>query len=249
MPDGGGTSDETSPSGGDEADLLTGGGEPVDGSGLAQVLVVTTSVGMVDGVHPDTSHDGESLSESLVLVPEGTGLHDGLLVAASTGNDADSGSAVAVDGLPGTGGESDSGLGAILGVPDDGGVGARASGVGSLVADAGLDVADGSSLGDAADGENVAGGDGGLPAGEDVLSGVGALSSEEVFGFLLIFVGVSEVDLDEGAPTAGVMEYSSDDSLDVSLSLDEVEIAISGGSNSLALGGSINTALFTLSLA
>ena len=66
------------------------------------MLVVTTSVGMVDGVHSHTSDLWESLSESLELVEKCTSLHDWLFVSTSTGNDADSGSAVAVDGLTGT---------------------------------------------------------------------------------------------------------------------------------------------------
>lgn len=77
------------------------------------MLVVTTTVGMVHGVHPHTGDSGESFSLSLVFVVESPGLHDGLLVPATSGDDAHSGSAVAVDGLSGSGGQSDSGLGAV----------------------------------------------------------------------------------------------------------------------------------------
>lgn len=77
------------------------------------MLVVTTTVRMVYGVHSHTSNSGESFSLSLVFVVESPGLHDGLLVSATSGDDADSGSAAAVDGLSGSGGESDSGLGSV----------------------------------------------------------------------------------------------------------------------------------------
>ena len=63
------------------------------------MLVVTTSVGMVDGVHSDTSNLGESLSESLVFVEQISGLHDWLFISASSGDDADGGSAEAWDSL------------------------------------------------------------------------------------------------------------------------------------------------------
>lgn len=66
------------------------------------MLVVTTTVRMVNGVHSDTSHSGESLSLSLEFMEQDTGFHDGFLVSASTCDDADSGSAVARDGLSGT---------------------------------------------------------------------------------------------------------------------------------------------------
>ena len=48
--------DPTSPPGGDEPDLLTRAGAPLDGGGLADMLVVTTSVGMFHGVHRHTTH-------------------------------------------------------------------------------------------------------------------------------------------------------------------------------------------------
>jgi hypothetical protein len=82
------------------------------------------------------------------------------------------------------------------------------------------------------------------------LTGVGSFGCEEVFGVFLVFVGVSEVDLDEGGSSSGVVEDSLDDSSDVSLSLREVEVTISRGSDSLGLGsGSVNSALLSLSLA
>lgn len=183
------------------------------------MLVVTSSVGMVDGVHADTGNAGESFALSFVFVEKGSAFHDGLLVPASSGDDADGGSAAAVDGLPGTGRESDSGLVSLLGVADDGGVGAGASGVGSLVANSGFDVADGGSLGDLTDGEDVSGGDGGLATSEDVLSGVGALSCQEVFGLFLVLIGILEVHLDKGTSTSWIVEHSSDNTSHVALSL------------------------------
>jgi hypothetical protein len=68
------------------------------------------------------------------------------------------------------------------------------------------------------DGEDVSGGDCGFSSAEDVLSGIGAFSGEEVLGLFFVFIWVSEVDLDEGAASSGVVEYSADDSSDVSLS-------------------------------
>jgi len=88
------------------------------------VLVVTTTVRMVHRVHSHTGHLGESLSLSLVFVEQHTSFHDGLLVSAPARDDAHCGSAVARDGLPGSGGQSHSGLEAVVGVAYNGGVGA-----------------------------------------------------------------------------------------------------------------------------
>ena len=97
-----GTPYKTSSPGCDQTHLLTSGSESVDGSGFTQVLVVTTTVGVVHGVHADTGDLGESLSLSLKLVEEHTSLHDGLFVTASTGDDANGGSAGSRDGLSGS---------------------------------------------------------------------------------------------------------------------------------------------------
>ena len=48
--------DPTGPAGSDKADLPTGARAPLDGRGLADVLVVAAAVGMLDGVHGDTAH-------------------------------------------------------------------------------------------------------------------------------------------------------------------------------------------------
>ncbi len=118
-----GTSDETCSSGSDKTDLLTWRGKSADSSGLTQVLVVTTSVGMIDRVHSHTTNSWESLSESLKLVEESTSLHDWLLVSSSTSNNTDGGSTKTWDGFSGTRWESDSGSGPIIRVSNNGGVG------------------------------------------------------------------------------------------------------------------------------
>ena len=74
-------------------------------------------------------------------------------------------------------------------------------------------------------------------------------SSEEIFSVFLVFIGVFEVDFDQRGSSSGVMKDGSDHTSDVALSLGEVEVTISGGSDSFRLGGGVNTALFTFSLA
>ena len=81
------------------------------------------------------------------------------------------------------------------------------------------------------------------------MSGVGALGGEEVLGLLLVFVGISEVDLDEGTASSGVVEHSSHHAAHVALALGEVEVAISGRSDPLGLGSRVDAALLALALA
>lgn len=67
-----GTTEQTSPPGGDETGLLTLGGLARDGRGLTDMLVVTTTVRVIHGVHGNTTSLGPrvALDGELVL---GTG--------------------------------------------------------------------------------------------------------------------------------------------------------------------------------
>lgn len=88
-----------------------------------------------------------------------------------------------------------------------------------------------------------------LSATENVLARVCSFGSEEVLGLFFVLIWVSEIDLDDGTVSSGVMKHGSDDSPDVSLAFREVEVTISGWGDAFALGGGVDTALFTFPLA
>ena len=48
--------DSSSPAGSDETDLATSGCSSLDGGSLTNMLVVTSSVGMLNGVHSNTTN-------------------------------------------------------------------------------------------------------------------------------------------------------------------------------------------------
>jgi hypothetical protein len=64
-----GTAEQTSPAGGNETSLLTGSSLTADGRGLTDMLVVTTTVGVIHGVHGNTTSlgPGVALDGELVL--------------------------------------------------------------------------------------------------------------------------------------------------------------------------------------
>jgi len=66
---------------------------------------------------------------------------------------------------------------------------------------------------------------------------------------LLVFIGVSEVDFDEGATSSGIVEDSSHNTSDVSLALGEVQVTISWGCYSFRFGSSVATTLLAFTLA
>lgn len=154
------SSDETGSSGGHETGLLTAGSVSRDGRGVTDVLLVTTTMGMVDGVHSNTSNSGPCASAlCLPSVVGVSGLANGLVGSATAGNEADHGSAGPGDGGTGARGKSDTGLLAIFGVTDDDGRGAGGSCEAASVTSLGLAVGDDGTFGEAVDGQDIADGE------------------------------------------------------------------------------------------
>ena len=111
------------------------------------MLLVTTTMGMVDGVHSDTSNTGPSVSLGLVLPERSTSLQEGLVGSLATSDDTNHGSAVTLDSLSDTGWESYSSLLHVLGVTDNNGGGTGGSGEGGSISVLGLNIANNSAFG------------------------------------------------------------------------------------------------------
>jgi len=201
------------------------------------VLLVTTTEGMVNGIHGNSSNSRPSLSESLHLVINSTSLKDGLIDSFTGGDQSNHCSSVTSEGLSGAGGKLDSGLGKIVGVTDDDSGGTGASGQFTLITRLGFDVADGSTFGDLVDGEDVTGGEGSFISTVDILSSVHAFNSQEVGSLESILIRVSEDNSGEGSTTAGIVEDLSDDALNVTILFSEIENSESSRSDSVVLMG------------
>ena len=80
------TSDETGSSGGDETDLLTSGFVTSNSGWMTDVLMVTTTVRMLDWVHGNTSNSWPVVSLSLSFVPGSISLQEWLIGSLSTSN-------------------------------------------------------------------------------------------------------------------------------------------------------------------
>ncbi|KAI3485285.1 hypothetical protein L1887_51398 [Cichorium endivia] len=198
-----GTADKTGAAGGDETDLLTGGGEAGAGGGLADVLVVTTTVRVVDGVHSHTTGARPRVALDLELVVGTAGLEQGLVDTATAGDDANGGTRGGGDGLLGARGETDARGLAVGVVADDGGVVARGAGERATVTGLLLDVADNGTFGERREGENVGDVQGSLLTAVDELAGGEALGGNEGLDTGAVLVGVTEGNLGEGSTTVG----------------------------------------------
>ena len=123
---------------------------------MTNVLVVTSSVRMLDGVHGHTSDLGPLVALGLVLVVSTASLHDGLVHTTTASDDTDRSAGKRRDGLLGARRQLDARLLGVGVVADDGGVVARRASDGAAVASLLLEVAHDGTLGHASNGEDVA---------------------------------------------------------------------------------------------
>jgi hypothetical protein len=154
-----GAAKTASAAGGDLADLGTGRPVALNGTGLTHVLLVTTTVGMVYGVHRYGTDSGPLVSLRSVLVERTAGLEQGLVGAAAAGDEADHGAALVGQGLLAAGGQAHAGHASLLVLGDDDGVVAGSTGHLAAIAGLGLDVADDGTFGDGGQGQDVADGE------------------------------------------------------------------------------------------
>lgn len=104
------TTNTTSSAGSNKTDLLTGAGISSDSGGLTNVLMVTTTVRMLNGIHGNTTHLRPRVPLCLVLVVSTASLQDGLVNTATTCNDAHHGSVMRLDHLLGARGKLHAGF-------------------------------------------------------------------------------------------------------------------------------------------
>jgi len=229
------TSNSTGSSGGNETDLSTGRSVSTNSRGNTDVLLVTTTERMVNWVHGNSSDLGPSLSESLHLVVNSTGLQDRLINSFTGGDETNHGSGNTGKGLSGTGGKLDSGLAQIIGVTDNDSRGTGASGELTLITRLVFNVTDLSTFGNLVDGKDVTSGEGSLGTSVDELTSVHSFNGEEMVVLESVLIGVSEDDLGEGSSTTGIVDDLSDDTLNVTVLFSEIENSESGGSDSVML--------------
>lgn len=223
----------SSTTGSDEANLLARGAVTGDGRGVTNVLMVTSSMRMLNGVTGNTTNLGPAVALATEAVVAVTGLEDRLLDTASSSNDTDHSTAGGADRLLLARGELEAGAAGLEVVGDDGAVVSGGTGNGSTVTGLGLDVADDASLDDVSEGEDVTDGKGGLLSADDVLSSEHTLRGDEELTVALVLVGATELNTGKGGTTAGLVLDGLDDTAHESVTLGVVTDAELGGSEAL----------------
>ena len=208
----------------DLSSLGTSGGVTTDGTGVTHVLLVTTTVRMLNGVHGYTSNGRPGVALDAELVPSTASLQHRLVGTPPTGNNANHGTALVNKGLLGPGRKADSGHSAVGVLGHDDSVVSGSTDHLSAVTSGLLDVADASSLGDLRQRKNVSNGDLGLLSLKDELSSIHTLRGSHQNILPLVSVGILELHLGDRSSSAGLVHQISNNALDVSVALGEVEL-------------------------
>jgi len=224
-----GTAQQTSSAGSDETNLLSRNSGAGNSRSLSDVLMVTTTMRMINRVHSNTTSAGPVVTLGLELVECTTGLEEGLVDPSTTGNDANGSTGTARDGLLGTRRKTNAGLVVIGRVSNDGGVVAGSAGKSTTVADLLLNVADDGTFRALAHGEDVSDGESSLLSAIDEGTGVKALSGNESLLAELVAVGIPENNTGEGGTTTSIVDDLLHNSADVTVTLSKIEVTETGG--------------------
>jgi len=193
-----------------------------DGAGLTHVLLVTTTVRVVYGVHRNTSSDGPLVSLGLVLVEGATSLQYGLVCAAPTSHNAESGAADVGERALGTRGEAHAGCPSLRVLRNNDSVVSRGLGNLALVARGCFDVADDATFGEGGEREDVTDGKAGLLSSIDELTSVQTLGGNNSCGNLLETVGILVLDSRKRGTTTLVVKNFSHNTFNITILLGKV---------------------------
>lgn len=210
---------KTCPASSDETNFLPRHCGACDGGSFSNVLVVTTTVGMVNGVHGNTTSTRPAVALSLELVVRPASLKQWLVDSATTRNNAHRCTCAPRNCLLRTRRESYPGLVVLWRVADDSSIVTGCASKGTTVAELLLHVAHDGTFRTLVDGKNVSDCQGGFFAAVDESTGVEALGSDEGLSAQLVAVGITENDASKGCTTSGVMDDFFYDTTNVAITL------------------------------
>merc|ERR1719427_601238 len=177
----GGTTDTTSTTGSNKTDLSTGGGVTAYGGWETDMLMISTTVGMFNGIHTNSTNLGPAVSFHFVLVVRSTGLQQRFVDTTATRNNTHTGTVEGGDDFLDTGGEFHTSHIGVFVMSDDGGVTSRSTSQLSTVTGLLFDVADDRSFRHNADREDVTDLKGCFLSTVDELTRVHAFGRDEQF--------------------------------------------------------------------
>lgn len=224
------TTQETSPTSSNKTDFLSRNSGTGDRRGFSDMLVVTTTMRMVHGVHSNTTSTGPVVTLGLVFVVCPASFEERLVDTSTTGDDANSCTSTPRDSLLRTTRQPYAGLVLIRLVSDNGCVVSGCTRESTTIADLLLNVADNGTFRALSDRENVPNSQSGLFAAVDKGASVEAFGRDEGLFLEFVAVGVTENDSGEGSTTARVVDDLLHDSTNVAITFSKVERTKASGS-------------------
>jgi len=220
----------TGTTGSNKTNFATRNGVPFDSSGMTNMLMITTTVRMLNRVHSHTSNTRPAVSLDSVFVESATSLQHRLVDTTTTGNDTDLSSADRLDGLLGAGWETDTGFTGFRVVRDDSDVVTRGTSEFTTVSWFLFTVRDDGTFRHRTNRQDVSDLEFGFLTTVDELSTVDTFGGDESFLYSLEFVWVTESNFGEWGTTTGVMDESFNYTLNVSISFTEIVYSELSGS-------------------
>ena len=239
------TTNTAGTAGSDQSDLLAGRAVAGDGRGVTNVLMVTTTVRVLNGVTGNTTDLGPAVVLGAEAVVRVTGLEDRLLDTATAGDDANHSAAAGGNRLLLTAGELEAAAASVFVVGDDDAVVTAGTGEDGTIAGLGLNVADDATLRDLAQGEDVANGELSLGSADDGLASEHTFAGNEEFLDALVLVWVTELNAGEGSATTGVVLDGLHGSAHVAVTLCVVEDTEASGSQAAVTLNLVDATLAT----
>jgi len=194
--------------------------------GVTNVLVVTTTVRVLNRVHSHTTNLRPAVALDLVLVVARTSLEHRLVAATTTRNLTHSRTAARRNGLLGARRKLDTGEARVEVVGDQDAVFTRRLGEGTAVTELGLDVADDGTFRHGAQRQNVTNGQGSLLTGVHELTGVRTFGGNEELLLVAVLLGVTESHLGERSTTTRVVDDVRNHTLDIAVTFGKVLLAV-----------------------
>jgi len=198
------------------------------------MLMVTTTMRMLNWVHCDTSNSWPMLSLSLHLEPGVGSLKEWLIGSLASSANTNHGSATTHDGLSGSWWKSDSGLLTIIGVTNDDRWSTGGSGERTASSDLTCTIAHDGTFWHLVHWDDISDGKRCFVSGIDELSGVHSFDSDEILNSLLVSVCVSEGNLCKWCSSTWIVTDVLHNTLHITLSLAIVQSSESGWRNSMS---------------
>mmetsp|Transcript_38450 Transcript_38450/g.62498 ORF Transcript_38450/g.62498 Transcript_38450/m.62498 type:complete len:297 (+) Transcript_38450:59-949(+) len=218
--------DTTRAAGGNETNLSTRRSIAFGSGCFTNVLVVTTTVRVLDGVHRHTSHLRPTVSLCFVFMVRAACFEHRLIETSTATDNAYHSTATALADFLGSGGKANARRSLIKVVCYDRSVVSGCSSQFTTVALLLFNVADDGTLRHSRKRKNVSDLKLCLSTCEDELTCVDPLGSNEVHFVELVFVRVAEDHASDGSSSTRVMNDFTDNTLNVSMTLCEVKSTV-----------------------